>query len=90
MYATFWEEINAGYEPRPSMQAVIFAAMFSGAISMDDNVMLAELDGYSKADWVASLRLGTETALSKANFLRTTKVETIQAFIMYMVRLLIP
>lgn len=90
-YATFWEEINAGYEPRPSMQAVVFAAMFSGAISMDENVMLTELDGYgySKANWVASLKLGTETALSKANFLRTTKVETMQAFIMYMVRSLV-
>ncbi|OTB06691.1 hypothetical protein M426DRAFT_106287 [Hypoxylon sp. CI-4A] len=86
-YATFWEEIVAGYEPRPSMQAVIFGAMFSGAISLDENAVYPELAGYSKASWVSSLKMGTETALSKANFLRTTKVETMQAFIMYMLPL---
>lgn len=67
------------------MQAVIFGAMFSGAISVDENT--PEFVGYPRASWVSSLKMGTETALSKANFLRTTKVETMQAFIMYMVRL---
>ncbi|KAI1082742.1 hypothetical protein F5B20DRAFT_577820 [Whalleya microplaca] len=86
-YATFWEEIIAGFEPRPSIQAVIFAAMFSGAISMDENDIMREISGYPKDNWVASLKMGTETALSKANFLRTTKVETMQAFIMYMLPL---
>lgn len=31
------------------------------------------------------LRLGTETALGRANFLRTTKIETLQSFVMYLV-----
>lgn len=84
-YANFWDEINANFEPRPSMQAVIFAALFSGAVSMDENEIYRELGGFPKGNWMASLKMGTETALSKANFLRTTKVETMQAFIMYMV-----
>ncbi|KAI0869744.1 hypothetical protein GGS24DRAFT_493534 [Hypoxylon argillaceum] len=84
-YTTFWEEITAGYEPRPSTQAIIFATMFSGIISMSEDVVFHELGGYPKANWVASLKMGTETALSKANFLRTTKVETMQAFIIYMI-----
>lgn len=84
-YAVFWEEINANFEPRPSMQAVIFAALFSGVVAMDENEVLQELGGFPKGNWMASLKMGTETALSKANFLRTTKVETMQAFIMYMV-----
>ncbi|KAI5927808.1 hypothetical protein F4810DRAFT_699056 [Camillea tinctor] len=86
-YATFWDEITAGFEPRPPLQAIIFAAMFSGVVSMDENVVYHELGGYSKGNWVASLKIGTETALAKANFLRTTKVETMQAFIMYMLPL---
>ncbi|RWA10889.1 hypothetical protein EKO27_g4204 [Xylaria grammica] len=86
-YATFWEEITAGFEPRPSTQAIIFATMFSGIISMNEDVVFHELGGYSKANWVASLKMGTETALSKANFLRTTRVETMQAFIIYMIPL---
>ncbi|KAF2969486.1 hypothetical protein GQX73_g4079 [Xylaria multiplex] len=84
-YATFWEEITAGFEPRPSTQAIIFATMFSGIVSMDEDVVFHELGGYPKANWVASLKMGTETALSKANFLRTTRVETMQAFIIYMI-----
>ncbi|ORY65818.1 uncharacterized protein BCR38DRAFT_428445 [Pseudomassariella vexata] len=86
-YASFWEDINANYEPRPSSQAIIFAAMFSGALAMDDGDIFRETGGYAKANWLACLKLGTETALGKANFLRTTKVETMQAFIMYMLPL---
>ncbi|KAI0817502.1 hypothetical protein GGR55DRAFT_685132 [Xylaria sp. FL0064] len=84
-YATFWEEINAGFEPRPSSQAIVFATMFSGIVSMDEDVVFQELGCYPKANWVASLKMGTETALSKANVLRTTRVETMQAFIIYMI-----
>lgn len=84
-YTTFWEEIGAGFEPRPSTQAIIFATMFSGIISMSEDAVFRELGVYPKANWVASLKLGTETALSKANFLRTTRVETMQAFVIYMV-----
>ncbi|RYP06712.1 hypothetical protein DL764_003014 [Monosporascus ibericus] len=40
-YASFWEEIHAGFEPRPSMQAIIFAALFSGIVSMDENIVPA-------------------------------------------------
>ncbi|KAI1090419.1 hypothetical protein F5B19DRAFT_484593 [Rostrohypoxylon terebratum] len=86
-YATFLEEINAGFEPGPSMQAIVFGAMFSAAVSIDENAVYPELAGYSRAYWVAHFKMGTETALSKANFLRTTKVETMQAFIMYMIPL---
>ncbi|KAI0200121.1 hypothetical protein F4808DRAFT_178931 [Astrocystis sublimbata] len=86
-YTTFWEEIGAGFEPRPSTQAVIFATMFSGIISMGEDAVFHELGAYPKANWVASLKMGTETALSKANFLRTTRIETMQAFVIYMIPL---
>lgn len=84
-YATFWDEINAGFEPRPSAQAIVFAALFSGAVSMDEADVFQDLGGHAKGNWMGSLKMGTETALSKANFLRTTRIETMQAFIMYMV-----
>ncbi|KAI1174947.1 hypothetical protein F4777DRAFT_588811 [Nemania sp. FL0916] len=86
-YAAFWEDIHAGFEPRPSTQAIIFATMFSGIVSMKEDVIFHELGGFPKANWVASLKIGTETALSKANFLRTTNLETLQAFIIYMIPL---
>ena len=85
-YAAFWVEVNEGLcEPRASTQSIVFAALFSGAVAMDENDVMRELGGFAKENWVHSLKMGTETALSKANFLRTTKMETMQAFIIYMV-----
>ncbi|KAK8033027.1 hypothetical protein PG991_002425 [Apiospora marii] len=87
-YAAFWNVVDAGlYEPRASAQAIVFAALFSGAVAMDENDAVRELGGFAKENWVHSLKMGTETALSKANFLRTTKMETMQAFIIYMLPL---
>lgn len=84
-YAQFWEDVNQGIEPRPSIQAVVFAAWFSAVVSMDEVRTTREF-GFSKANLIGNMKIGTEAALSKANFLRTTNVETMQAFIMYMVR----
>ena len=73
-----------GVEPANSLQAVIFAAMFSGVVSMAEDAILLEF-GVSKKDLVDNFQMGTETALGRANIIRTTKLETLQAFIMYMV-----
>lgn len=83
-YQEFWTHVFENIEPRPSLQALVFAAMFSGAVSMDDATAQREF-GKSQKDLYEMLKLGTETALSKANFLRTTRVETLQAFVMYLV-----
>ena len=83
-YATFWGQIATGTEPVPSQQAVIFAAFFSAAVSMTDE-QVSQRFGTSKAALVDSLRSGTEMTLSKANFLRTTKTDTMQAFVMYLI-----
>lgn len=85
-YVLFWNSIATGNEPLPSLQAIIFAAMFSAAVSMTNEQHLQRL-GTTKAALVDSLRSGTEMALSKANFLRTTKVDTMQAFVMYLIPL---
>lgn len=83
-YEGFWEEATAGYEPRASVQAVIFAAWFSAAVALDEAAITREF-GFTKANLVENMKIGTEVALSKANFLRTTRVDTMQAFVMYMV-----
>lgn len=83
-YKSFWEEVTAGLLPRASVQAVVFAAWFSSAVATAESTISQEL-GLNKANLVESMKIGTEVALSKANFLRTTRVETMQAFVMYMV-----
>lgn len=85
-YASFWDDVAHGYEPRPSIQAIVFAAWFSAMVSLDEAYVHREFN-YPKTHMVDSLKIGTESALSKGNFLRTTKIETMQGFVMYMVSL---
>ncbi|KAK3300410.1 uncharacterized protein B0H64DRAFT_470510 [Chaetomium fimeti] len=85
MYTSFWEEVRQGIEPRTSVQAVVFAAWFSAAVSVDDS--FCRDHDCSKAQLVLHMKIGTETALSKANFLSTTRFETLQAFVMYLLPL---
>ncbi|KAL8736774.1 MAG: hypothetical protein Q9166_000140 [cf. Caloplaca sp. 2 TL-2023] len=85
-YSTFWTDVELGVEPTCSLQAVVFAALFSGVVSMTDSAVLMEF-GTTKKDLVDNFQMGTETALSRANVIRTTKVETLQALVMYMIPL---
>ncbi|KAI4203370.1 MAG: hypothetical protein LQ350_001891 [Teloschistes chrysophthalmus] len=85
-YHAFWAEVEMGVEPTGSLQAVVFAALFSGVVSMSDDAVPMAF-GTSKKDLVDNFQLGTETALGRANVIRTTKVETLQALVMYMIPL---
>jgi hypothetical protein len=80
----FWAAIKAGIEPRISFQAVVFGALLTSVISMPEHRVLAEC-GVDKHSLIDNFRQGAESALARANFLRTTKLETLQAFVMYLV-----
>lgn len=84
-YATYWNQIAMGVEPRVSFQAIIFATLLSAVISLPDDIVLPEY-GVTKPEFVERFRQGTEAALCRANFLRTTRLETLQALVMYLVR----
>jgi hypothetical protein len=83
LYNSFWEDVKQSIEPRPSTQAIVFAAWFTAAVSVDDGFCRDQ--AWNKAQLVFHMKIGTETALSKANFLSTTRFETLQAFVMYLV-----
>ncbi|KAB8299262.1 hypothetical protein EYC80_001347 [Monilinia laxa] len=85
-YDTFLNEVSLGIEPPNSVQSMVFAVMFAGLVSMDPSDIIHNF-GMSKASLIDNFRLGTETALSRANFLRTTKIETLQAFVLYLIPL---
>lgn len=86
-YDTFWDEVSLGIEPPNSVQSMVFAVMFAGVVSMEPSDIYRDF-GVAKANLIDKFRLGTATALGRANFLRTTKIETLQAFVLYLVRLL--
>jgi hypothetical protein len=82
-YSVFWASVASSVEPIPSIQAIVFAALFSAAVSLNE-AAITENFGTTKATLVDSLRTGTEMVLSKANFVRTTRLDTMQAFVMYL------
>jgi Fungal specific transcription factor domain len=83
-YDSFWKCITVGVEPPGSLQAIVFAVMFSALVSMDEHDVVA-LFSVSKRNRMASFQTATEIALGKANFLRTTKLETLQALVVYLI-----
>jgi hypothetical protein len=83
-YLQFWQAVSSGYEPKFSIQALVFAALFSAAVSMPED-LLRTRTGREKDELVKNLQTAVEYALSKANFLKTVKTDTICAFCMYLV-----
>lgn len=83
-YASFWADVSRGIEPPFSLQALVFAALFSAVVSMSEE-NIAAIFGASRKRLIDSFQLGTEVALGKANFLKTAKTQTLQALVMYMV-----
>lgn len=83
-YRLLWDNIARGIEPTPSVQAIIFATLFTAAVSMTAESVM-DLFGVDQRSLIERFQLGTDSALGKAHFLRSTKIETLQAFVMYLV-----
>ncbi|KAK0746022.1 hypothetical protein B0T18DRAFT_429054 [Schizothecium vesticola] len=86
LFRSFEEDIRYNIEPRASVQAVVFAAWFSATLSLPaEDVPMSY--GVNRDDLLNKMKLGAESAMSKAHFIRTTKVETLQALVMYLIAL---
>ena len=83
-WASFWQDVHTGGEPMPSLQALVMATLMSAVISLPDESVSIQL-GVSKVQLLRSFQQGAESALYRANFLRTTKFQTLQALVMYLV-----
>jgi hypothetical protein len=83
-WTTFWQQVHGGAEPAASMQALVMGALLSAVISMSDQSVSMQL-GVPKTQLLQSFQQGAESALYRANFLRTTKLQTLQALVMYLV-----
>jgi len=84
-FLKFWQAVSSGYEPKFSIQALVFAVLFSAAVSIPEDLIRTRT-GRAKDELVKNLQTAVEYALSRANFLRTVRTETIQAFCAYLVR----
>ncbi|KAL5093717.1 hypothetical protein Trisim1_010445 [Trichoderma cf. simile WF8] len=67
----------------PSLQALLFAVSLAAITSLDEEETLACFDT-PRIGLIARFRLGTERAFANAELLTTKKIETIQAFVIYL------
>ena len=65
-------------------EALLFAIYFAAVTSLTDDECSRSL-AYRKQDLVAKTKTGIEKALSNANFLDTTDMTVLQAFLIYLV-----
>ena len=56
-------------------------------VSLSDTNTPWDEQGWTRATLLERLQPAVETSLARANFLRTTKLETMQAIVMYLVRI---
>ncbi|KGO72767.1 Transcription factor, fungi [Penicillium italicum] len=82
-YKTWWELIENGHLVPPSLGAIVSSVMFSAVVAMSE-VQVLELCHTPREEMKRRLQIDTETALSKANILQSTKIETLQAFVAYL------
>ncbi|KAF2433726.1 hypothetical protein EJ08DRAFT_38324 [Tothia fuscella] len=85
-YRFLWRQVQSGIEPPTSFQALFLATMLSAVTSMSEGDVLLQF-GVEKKQLVDGFQTGSETALYRANFLRTTKLQTLQALVMYLIPL---
>lgn len=83
-YQAFWDAVYSNVEPRPSTQAFMFAIMFSAAVSLGDDAAVQRF-GHDRNTLLNNLKTGVESTLCQASFLRATRVETLQALVIYLV-----
>ncbi|QKX58819.1 uncharacterized protein TRUGW13939_05946 [Talaromyces rugulosus] len=83
-YEILWDSVSQGIEPPPSIQAIVFATLFTAVVSMPAPEVVHHF-GVDRQGLIKRYQIGTETALGKAHFLRTSKTETLQAFVMYLI-----
>lgn len=50
-YDSFWDEVSLGIEPPNSVQTIVFAAMFSAVVSMDESTIIRDF-GVSKSSMI--------------------------------------
>ena len=68
-----------------SFRALLLSICLAAAISLSPMQSQLELGIAKQNELVAKLKIATENALINANYLKSTKLQTLQAFTVYMV-----
>ncbi|KIH87627.1 hypothetical protein SPBR_04611 [Sporothrix brasiliensis 5110] len=85
-FSEFLLLVGRGRQPRRPRQALVLAVLFSGVVAADEQAIAVQFN-VRKIDLVGIVKYGVEASLGMANLLRTTSVEAMQAFVIYLVAL---
>lgn len=88
-YETLWEFVEDGHQVPPSLAAIVCSVLFSAVISMSESQVLEVCQTF-RQELKDLLKMGAEIALSRAQLLKSTRIETLQAFVAYLVCMLPP
>lgn len=83
-YETLWEAIENRHCLPPSLAAMMCSVLLFAVITMSDMQVL-QICQIPRQRLTSDLKAGVESALSQAHLLKTTKIETLQAFVAYLV-----
>ncbi|KAI5289907.1 hypothetical protein KEM54_002927 [Ascosphaera aggregata] len=83
-YRDFCGMVVRGTEIPASLQALTFASLFSAAITLSEEDFSLKF-GVSQRKMIDNLQLGAELALAKAHVIRTGKMQTLQALVLYLI-----
>lgn len=83
-WQTFIHDLDTKTKSVKSLQALVFSILLSGIAAMPPGTLDTEF-GENQQLWMENLQKGTEIALVQAQMLQTAKVETLQAFVAYLV-----
>ncbi|GKZ87733.1 transcriptional regulator family: Fungal Specific TF [Aspergillus niger] len=82
-YETLWELVESGHEVPPSLSAIVCAILFSATLCINEAGDLVE-DNVPREILKYRLLSGTEVSLGRAQLLQSTRAETLQAFVAYL------
>lgn len=90
---TFWTSLdNALHSPRQvskGLEAVMLAWCFANVSILEDGECVSLL-GAERRELFSHFQVATQRALAKAGFLHTSDLDTLRAYMCYLVRCLIP
>ncbi|KAB8238378.1 uncharacterized protein BDW43DRAFT_296655 [Aspergillus alliaceus] len=83
-HRAFWEAIDTGARPSAALRALTLAMFFTAVVSMPMHQVLHQF-GIPQQVLQKRLQFHTENALKGAKLLSTTRLETLQAFVLYLI-----
>lgn len=84
-WVLFWHALQSNMDCDKSLQALVYAVLFVGLVSMLPEEIDAVL-GEENLSWLERFQMWTEGALSRAKFAGTKRFGTLQAVVIYFVR----